>query len=52
MYSFEEELHAEDAMMERFLLQAGIGHSEAQVSCLITETSGAASNATSNTCGS
>ena len=31
MYSlFEEELHAEDAMMERFLLQAGIGHSEAQ----------------------
>jgi dihydroorotate dehydrogenase (fumarate) len=31
MYSlFEEELHAEDAMMERFLVQAGIGHSEAQ----------------------
>ncbi len=31
MYSlFEEELNAEDAMMERFLLQAGIGHSEAQ----------------------
>ena len=31
MYSlFEEELRAEDAMMERFLLQAGIGHSEAQ----------------------
>jgi dihydroorotate dehydrogenase (fumarate) len=31
MYSlFEEELHAEDAMMERFLLQAGIGHGEAQ----------------------
>lgn len=31
MYSlFEEELRAEDAMMERFLVQAGIGHSEAQ----------------------
>jgi len=31
MYSlFEEELRAEDAMMERFLLNAGIGHSEAQ----------------------
>lgn len=30
MYSlFEEELRAEDAMMERFLLNAGIGHSEA-----------------------
>ena len=31
MYSlFEEELRAEDAMMERFLLHAGIGHGEAQ----------------------
>lgn len=31
MYSlFEEELRAEDAMMERFLVQAGIGYSEAQ----------------------
>jgi dihydroorotate dehydrogenase (fumarate) len=31
MYSlFEEELRAEDAMMERFLLKAGIGHGEAQ----------------------
>ncbi|HMM47119.1 MAG TPA: dihydroorotate dehydrogenase-like protein [Thiobacillaceae bacterium] len=31
MYSlFEEELRAEDAMMERFLLQSGIGHAEAQ----------------------